>query len=501
MCAMITKKSGQIRCGSDLPQEKLVKAYAKTLSTDRDPRIFDSRIRDLILRYSKLSKAEIVKAIAQADSLGYSNSKYEYEQIEEQIRRFEGSNVPYFGWNRNFKKAKDYLLNEMRKGHLKSLVFRGNSDIMDSLPRKDTHAGASYLVTGLKKKGEYEGSIFSDVIKAEEEARRKGTFGQPLMIGIKNRGSMPFDNDGVYLAKYKTKSRLVSMVDIKVIVSELRYAKPFQQYLSTFDWYAGGKDDVQLSVLINNWRYSYKHWLSIDYSSYDQSISNWLIMESFDVIESCFAHDPNFDKLLFKAIKHDFCNKHFIDGSGKLRYSNKGVPSGSMFTQIIDTLVNRLMVLTYVFAKGIDINDVRMCIMGDDNIIFTREGLSRDDLEGYLNSNFGVLVNASKSSAGTRDQDPEFLSRHWSYGGARRCWKHLVLRMCYPERFRDYRGGKIHPELVLYSYILAYPITMAGVIDLHDFYYDYPNLENRLRKEGVQGLDGYAAYRAKYLSK
>lgn len=497
---MTTEKSKQITCGSDLPQEKLVKAYAKTLSTDRDPKIFDSRVRDLILKYSKLEESEIVDAIAQADTLGYSSSKYEYKLIEEQIQKFEGANVPYFGWNRNFKKAKDYLLDEMRNSHLKSLVFSGNSDIMDSLPRKDTHAGASYLVTGLRKKGEYEESIFSDVIKAEEEARQNGTFGQPLMIGTRTQASMPFDDDGVYLAKYKSKSRLVSMVDIKVIVSELRYAKPFQQYLSNFDWYAGGKNDAQLSALLNNWRYSNKYWLSIDYSGFDQSISNWLIMESFDIIESCFTRDDNFDELLFKAIKHDFCNKYFIDGSGKLRFSNKGVPSGSMFTQIIDTLVNRLMILTYVFAKGIDVRDVHMCIMGDDNIIFTREGVSRDDLEGYLNSNFGVLVNASKSSAGTRDQDPEFLSRYWSYGGAYRHWKHLVLKMCYPERFRDYLGGKVHPELVLYSYILAYPISMAGMIDLHDFYYDYPNLENRLRKEGVQGLGGYYEYRSKYLS-
>lgn len=494
-----TKSSSQIKVGKEHPQEALVKAYVNSLVRDRDPMFFDSQMKQFLLKYSR-ELFDVEKVVAQADSINYSTSKYEYDQIEQQINNFQGNNVPYFGWNKNFKKAKAYVLDELAGKHLRSLVFNENEDIMLSIPRKDTHAGASYLVTGLRTKGEYGECIYSEVIKAEEEARMKGYFDEPILIGSRTQASQPFDKDGLFTGTFKSKTRLVSMVDIKVIVSESRFARPLQVVLGQVEWYAGGKDDAAITAFMNDSRVSNSHWLSIDYSGFDQSISQWLILEAFDIVKYMYRYDENFDEVLFDAVVRSFCNKSFLDGKGELRFSNKGVPSGSMFTSIIDTLVNRLMILAYLISKGINPRSIRMCIMGDDNIIFSPDELDRDDLEGYLNANFGVTVNAAKSSSGLcKGEDPEFLSRNWSFGGAWRPWKHVVTKLLYPERFRRYGDGKAYPELVLYSYILAYPKTMRDLIVLEDFYHDYPNLSNRLLVEGAQGLSGYADYKLRYL--
>lgn len=439
------------------------------------------------------------EVIAQADSIHYSTSKYEYAQIEEQLSRFEESNHTYFGWNRNYKKAKEHLLDELRYAHLSSLTYRGNDDIMASLPKKDTHAGSDYLVTGLRKKGEYAEDIYALSLKAEKEAKENGSFGMPIMIGTRTQASMPFDEEGNFTGVFKNKTRLVSMKSLREIITEMRWSKPVQAEMSKYLWYAGGKSDQVIMSLMNKWRHQYQHWLSIDYSKFDQSISKWLIYDVFEIIEEMFRYDRNHDTELYWIMVKDFCNKVFIDGNGKLRYSEKGVPSGSMFTQIVDTLVNRLMILTYLFARDIPVNHIDMCIMGDDNIIFSHIEVDRDDLAGYLNKNFGVKVNAAKSSWGNKFKDPEFLSRRWSHAGGYRPWKHVLLKLLYPQRFRSYKDGKAIPELVLYSYILAYPITMKSILDVDRFEKDFPNLRNKIEKDGVAGLSGYLNYYHNYI--
>lgn len=494
---MKSEMSRQLLIGSDLPQHKLVDQYAKALSKDRDPMYFDDRILDLVRIYLR-EGYDIDEVIAQADSIHYTTSKYEYAKIEEQILRFASDNHPYFGWNKNYIKAFEYLFKEMSNIHLSTLLYHGNEDIMDSLPKKDTHAGSDYLVTGKRKKGEYAEDIYTLCLKAEKEALANYTFGVPLMIGSRTQASMPYDHDGLFTGKFNSKTRLVLMVALRTITTELRWAKPLQRAMCLFPWYAGGKNDNALSVMMNEGRIK-GNWLSVDYSGFDQSISNWLIHDVFKIIESMFRRDPNHDSKLFWIMVKDFCNKELIDGNGELKYSKKGVPSGSMFTQIIDTLVNRLMILTYLFSKGIDPRQVSMCIMGDDNIIFSRYEIDRDDLAGYLNKNFGVTVNNTKSSFGTRSDDPEFLSRSWSTGGAYRQWKHLILKLLYPERFRSYNDGKAIPELILYSYMLSYPVTMRKIFNMDKFHFDFPNLQNIMEEEGVAGLSGHLNYSINYL--
>lgn len=496
-----SKKSLSIfKCGSDLPQLSIVRSYAKALSMDKDHRYFDDRVEAMLLKYAR-DKSLIDGVSAHARSINYTTSKYEYNQIEEQIKRFESGDHPYFGWNRNYKRAKEYMLNEVRGIHLSSLMYNGNDDIMDSLPKKGTHAGSDYLVTGKRTKGEYEEEVFKLCLKSEKEAKVNKTFGMPIMIGTRTQATSPYE-DGVFTGVYKNKTRLVSMIALRQIVTEMRWSKPIQGWMSNQSWYAGGKNDNQINSLLNGMRSRTHHWISIDYSKYDQSISSWLIYDAFEILESMFLKDKNHDSELYWIMVKDLCKKRFIDGNGKLRFSEKGVPSGSMFTQIIDSVVNRLIVLTYFYARGRDIlNDNNMMIMGDDNIIFSRERLDMDDLAGYISKNFGIEVSAEKSLIGDEYVDPEFLSRQWSYGGAYRQVEELILSLLYPERYRNYFDEKVFPELVLYSYMLAYPLTMRDLIDTRRFEEDYPNLRNKIAEVGVAGLTGSAHYYFNYVLK
>ena len=495
---MIAKLSWHKIHGTGIPQAQICRRYVSNLNRVRDKRVFDDKSVDLLLKYAK--DPELVREVLrQADSIGYTSSHYWYEPLEEQISRFEMDNHVYRGHLKAFKRAKAKLKHELKRVRLTMLQYSTDQDIVDSLPRKDTHAGFEYLITGLREKGEYAEGILKRQLTVEEIAKSDGNFNAPILIGSRTQASSCFEEDGNFKAEFKKKVRLVSMVTISQIVTEMRWSIPVQAMLGSLRWYAGGKNDSGINTLLNQGREDFKEWLSIDYSAYDQTISQWLIREAFELIEELFIHDPCHDSALFKAVVNSFCIKSFVDGKGDLRRSVKGIPSGSMFTQIIGSIINRLMIDTYLESKSENFPRA-MLIMGDDNIIFTREKLDAEDLSGYLLYNFGVHVSALKSTSGSLIDDPSFLSKRWSRVGGYRDWKTLVLKLAYPERFRNHSRVVHGPAMVLYSYYLAYPVSMRNLIDTQQFLADYPTLRRSDVLEKGYGLSGYYSYYYNYVS-
>lgn len=200
---------------------------------------------------------------------------------------------------------------------------------------------------------------------------------------------------------------------------------------------------------------------------------------------------------MWEVVQHDFINKVFFDLNGKLMQSQKGIPSGSRFTQIVGTLCNRYMILTYMYAKGLKPNDYLMYIMGDDNIILGPK-IDSEDLSSYLNYVFGTVTHPDKMRMGTRFDYPEFLSRKWTPEGADREPGVLVAKLLYPERFRNYDkvdddgNNVIESDDIIYSYCLTFPVAMRKILkDMEEFKYQYKHSGklNRQGREAATGLD------------
>lgn len=492
---MKIEKAQEIIGGFDATQNTRLSSYRKILSMDRDNHYFDDKALKVLFDYLK-EGFKLEDIVGYLNGINYSQSVYQYSQIKSQIERFTLPNHTFNGWRKTFKLAKEQMMKEVKFARLKQIHYTGNEHIESVIPRKDTHAGFSYLETGLRKKGEYLENVFTEYNRKEAIALINGSWNTPIMIGSRTQASGAFSELGEFLNSYKSKSRLVSMIDIFLILAELKFAKPFQDYMSHVSWYAGGKDDKVIGDIINRWRHDYKYHLTLDYSQYDQSISDWLIRAAFDVVRNGFFMDPNFDERLFSLIREDFINKVFIDGEGHLVESHKGVPSGSMFTQIIDSIVNRLMILSYCYSKGI--SDVEMMIMGDDNIIFTNVEIDKEDLASYLSFNFGVTVNPSKSSFGSSKEAPEFLSRVWTFDGVYREPNSLVAKLLYPERFRNYDDKINEPLMLVYSYILTFPLGMKEIVDVEKIKSDIIS-KRTISDSGSKWLSGFERYRRRYL--
>ena len=494
---MLLRKVKQTMAGLITPQKKRLAHSCKTLRTDRMVKIFDPITYLWLLRHDRTGFVQREKEYL--DSIGYAASQYDYEMIEQQISRFQEPGAEYKGWNKFFKRAVRDVTAELKCAKLKSLQYTCDKDVADAMPRKDTHAGFSFILTGMKKKGEYVVGIYAKLVEKIAQAKREGTFGTPIMIGSRTQASGAYDHNGNKTYKYKKKTRLVSMIDIFVVMAETIFAKPVQQYLSGVSWYAGGKSDPQLMSIIRPYVNRRYHMFTIDYSSYDQTIPAWIIYEAFDIVKAMFEGDKNFDEQLFDVIVHDFVHKVYIDGNGQLRYVDKGVPSGSMFTQIIDSIVNRLMVLTYCYAKDVEIE--HMIIMGDDNLIITPSKLNEHELCSYLNYMFGVTAHPDKCIYTPPGEDPEFLSRYWKAAG---CWRDphvIVSKLLYPERFRDYQGNPdMNPELITYSYYLSFPLGVTEFLDSEVMLNIKMSKEKTKRaKDRHKWLSGLERFRAAYM--
>ena len=473
--------------------------YRENLSTNSDVKLFDDNMYHYLMEHGNSKLVHRTKNYL--DSIGFAQSVYDYQQIVDAVERFEMPNHRNYSWNEHYRAAFEVVYQECQAANLKSLQYRNPADVVNAIPRKDTHAGFSYLVTGKRKKGEYLEDLYTTLEEQFVVAKREQSFNKPILVGTRTTGSGAFDALGNHTGTCKHRSRFVSMIDIIVIMAETKFAKPFQNWLASNEWYAGGKDDNTINGFIQRWRSRGYHMLTIDYSSYDQTISDWLIRDAFKCIRAAFRNDPLFDDELYDVIITDFIEKIFIMPDGMLGVSKKGVPSGSMFTQIIDSIVNRIMILTYAFSKGVDIR--HMMIMGDDNIIFSVEQIDTDDLAGYLSRVFGIVCNPEKCTQTAPYRFPEFLSRQWQPSGVYREPKALISKLLYPEKFRNYHESpQMSPLLILDAYRKTFPLGMRHIMSDSAFRDELSFLSFNKDGDGAlaKWMNGLERYRRLYLS-
>lgn len=484
------KVQGRIT-GLALPQTKRLAGFCKTKRTNRDDVVFDDRMYDELMTIVK-DRKWLQDTKNYLDSMGFCQSKYDSSLLQSQIEKFCGSNHPYFGWNRNYQQAVKEMKAQVRNALLRPIKYTNKEVFMRALPRKDTHAGFIEFESGKHTKGENAEDIYYNWDSILGEAVKDQSFNVPIIPGIRTQASGAFTDSGEYTHTWKAKSRLVNMYDERPIMGETMFSRPVQDYMSKcISWYAGGKEPMWLRRKILVSKRDFGESVTIDYSSYDQSISNWLIYDAFDIIKSMFRPFSDDEQKVFDTIVNDFINKAFIDINGNILYSNKGVPSGSMFTQIIDSIVNMLMIKTYLISKGISSYDC--LIMGDDNVIFTRYPLDLHDLSGYLKHNFGIDMNPAKcSQAGWKVKEVQFLSRTWRDEGEWRTPEVLISKLLYPETFRNYDKWGFTPKHIIKAYFDTFLLGMRELtkpLTERNYFYELDtNCDPSIKNHFLTGL-------------
>jgi hypothetical protein len=182
------------------------------------------------------------------------------------------------------------------------------------------------------------------------------------------------------------KTRAVWGYPIADTLNEMRYYRPILEVQKQQPWRAAinAPDvvDKRITELINNAQSSNESLVSIDFSSYDATLRSSLQSASFQYFKSMFqaGHDG------LDYIENRFNMIGLITPEGVWNGPH-GVPSGSTFTNEVDSVAQYLIAATSP-SKLLDFQ-----IQGDDGAYRTE---NPDQLK-ELFTNYGLIVNDEKS--------------------------------------------------------------------------------------------------------
>jgi hypothetical protein len=464
-------------CLKDSGQRTRLRDYRKRLACDSSKRVFDDRSLAVLLAYARdpgkiKSEVRYLENLSNADGELFSRSLGHYSDIKAQFDNFAKPEKSSFRWNRHMQKGVAIVGARYAKAKLRMRKYHSVDDIYESVTDWSTATGFESIRSGRRKKVELLSDAFEVLIEKETEAKENGSFGEPIICGSRTQGSGAYDDHGRRTHTWKPKKRAVFIVGPYQIMSESRFGAPLNDWLRNYPYTAIGKDDHWLLDWVAKQKRAGRNFISLDYSKYDSTIPSWLIHAAFEVLAGAF---DEYDCELLKVIEEDFINKNIITPDDVLHVTH-GNPSGSRLTAVINGICNEIITETWLDAFQLK---AVYNIMGDDNLIYFTEvaDVSIALIGQYIEHNFGIKVNLDKCNSGNCRQDPEYLSRYWSDAGAWRWEGDVISLICYPEKFRPYdrlkkQGIVLTPELIIYSYILAYPVTMRKLMDVDQFMRD-----------------------------
>lgn len=328
---------------------------------------------------------------------------------------------------------------------------RGVADLIGDLNIKDKSAGLTAY--GMKKFEAF-------------------TIGLDKAISILTEDKSPAPSLAGVRTQRKEKTRLVWMVPLEMTIIEALVARPLIDYFkNTEHVMTFGDYSHEVGARMRRSASNCKCHYSLDYSQFDSTIGPLFIKYAFNALRTWFDMDDEIYEGVNLGLVFDRIEKYFI--STPIVMPNRGskfptmvvgkkggVPSGSYFTQIVDSFVNTALIYAASARFNLGLKDSNVYVLGDDCLFFCNK---YDDtllqrISSFL-STFGFKLNPDKGSHGFATDNLEYLGRTWRNGFPIRQFKEIVRGVLYPENYRRYsdqRGVRQKQALsVLNSYLLT----------------------------------------------
>lgn len=229
------------------------------------------------------------------------------------------------------------------------------------------------------------------------------------------------------------KLRLIYVYPGLITVIEQMFLGPILSFFSVNRTpYAIGNNGDILTLRYSTWQLKANQ-VSIDWSGFDWYANSYVIKDSFALLKDMFKSLSVRDSFLFDLVSYYFMFTPILTTNPKtlkdeIVYKRRGVPSGSSFTNLIDTVVNLIVTYYYMLSKGQTVEAKFVACLGDDIIVATNFNFCLEDFAHESLKSFGMIVSVEKSKVFRRGERVYFL-------GA------LI----------DLNGRYINPELALFQ--------------------------------------------------
>nr|QUS52686.1 RNA-dependent RNA polymerase [Mute swan feces associated partitiviridae M] len=203
--------------------------------------------------------------------------------------------------------------------------------------------------------------------------------------------------------------------------------------------YAGGLHRLNTSAKMNEIKWKSRFALSVDYSKYDSSISSLLTSLAFKIVESNFYMTEK-ERKAWKIYVNYFQRGGMLAPDGYIYYGREhGVPSGSLFTSVIGSIVNCLVIEYFRLRTGAQVTD--HIVLGDDCIIGLLNPIPVDTY-AQVAKEIGINVGLGDSKLLNADELIYFLGHYWEDGTPRRDVEETIVRLCCPEIIKPWNRAK-----------------------------------------------------------
>lgn len=251
------------------------------------------------------------------------------------------------------------------------------------------------------------------------------------------------------------KTRLVWGYPLEMTIMEARFARSLIDYFKSHSTpMAFGLTKVALGAKIHrNFEDQPGTTVCLDFSKFDSTISQTMIRQAFRILSTWFSPE-DLKQYGWKTVVEYFIHTPIVMPDGHLYTGkNHGVPSGSYFTQMIDSIVNVAMMYALQYSQGMRFRSESLLVLGDDVIVQVKGKVEVSKYTDYLAKVGLVLHGEEKTVIG----ECHFLGATWIKGKPHRSVQELVESAVFPESFRNYGHDKVRgPKAVLRSYASSY---------------------------------------------
>lgn len=254
------------------------------------------------------------------------------------------------------------------------------------------------------------------------------------------------------------KTRLIWGYPLDMSLLEAKYAKPLiETFKKKRTPIAYGMYRYELGARLD-FNMNLRNVVSLDYSKFDSTVPTELILVAFNILWTWF---DNVSLREVEIIENYFINTPIVMPDGHL-YSGKnhGIPSGSLFTNLIGSIVNYILLVAVIEKFQLQFYYYKILVLGDDSIFCTNKDVNIHAIAKYISS-FGMKINVKKSVVRRPDQPYHFLGFEWEKGIPRREVNSILESMTQPERWRT-KGKSRHAEFIR-ALRLIYVMSSLGI--------------------------------------
>lgn len=296
------------------------------------------------------------------------------------------------------------------------------------------------------------------------------TVGLDKAVDILVNGKAPAPCLAGVRTQRKGKTRLVWMYPLEVTILEALIARPLINYFKNIEHVMTfGDYSHEIGQRMRRSASTTKYHVSLDYSQFDSCVPPSLISYAFNAFRSWFdlkqeVYEGVTLEKVFDVIQTYFVTTPIVMPCRESNFPSLvlgkkgGVPSGSYFTQLIDSFANVAMIMSANYRFNLGIQDQNLYVLGDDCLFFCNTSIGITQISNFVSS-FGFKLNPAKGSTGLSTGDISYLGRTWRNGFPMRLFSEITRGALYPEKFRRYSPERGERQMQALNTLSSYLLT------------------------------------------